>query len=172
MPEKFAMLYQRPTKPRLETVLQARTLAAVGVLGVAGVFGMHVLYSPAESVAGIDRPNHVSDAPEQVLRETSIPVALSTNSSPTATDGLVATKNLTSSGNSADTPVPSNGPQTSGHPPPEQGTDKAEKSAFLKRKVARRYRDVNRAYAQNTSQYSYSGTAVWSSQRSSPFRPF
>jgi hypothetical protein len=167
------MLYQPQTKARLGTFLQARKLAAVGVLCVAGIVTMHLLYSPVESVASksVDRPDHISDAPEQVL-ETPMPVAVSNSSPPTpAIDGAVATESLTSSQNNTDTTPRSRGPETSGQSPPEQGTGRVEKSAARKQKVGRRQRGEPRVYAQNG--YSYNGAAApWWSQRSSPFRPF
>jgi hypothetical protein len=177
MPDKFAMIYEPPTKPRRGTFLQVRKLAAVGVLGVAGIVGMHVLYLAADSTANksyrVDRPNDSSDAPEQVLPETSMPAALSTSSSPTPTIEGGATQSVTPAGNSTDIAVPSKGQETSGRPSPEQRPDKAEKSAFLKQKMARRQHGGNRAYAQNIYQYSYRGNAaVWPSQRSSAFLPF
>ena len=87
MPAKFAMIYEPRTKPRRGTFLQVRKLAAVGVLGVAGIVGMHVLYLAADSTANksyrVDRPNDTSDAPEQVFPETSMPAALLASLSPT-----------------------------------------------------------------------------------------
>jgi hypothetical protein len=138
---------------------------------------MHLLYLAADSTANksyrVDRPNDSSDAPEQVLPETSMPAALSTSSSPTPTIEGGATQSVTPAGNSTDIAVPSKGQETSGRPSPEQRPDKAEKSAFLKQKMARRQHGGNRAYAQNIYQYSYRGNAaVWPSQRSSAFLPF
>src|SRR5579859_3173671 len=149
MPEKFAMLYQPPTKSGLGAFLQARRrLAAAGVLSVAGVIGMHVLYSPPNSAASntVDRPNQISDTPEEVLREAPTPVALSNNSSPTPPieSGLV-TESPTS---------PRNDTEKSGQSSPEQRTGK---SAAPKQKVVRRQRAETRAYPQYGSQYSFSG---------------
>ena len=172
MPAKFAMIYEPRTKPRRGTFLQVRKLAAVGVLGVGGIVGMHLLYLAADSTANksyrVDQPNDTSDAPEQEFPETSMPAALSASLSPTPTIEGGATRSLTPAGNSTDIAVPSKESETSGRPSPEQRTDKAEK----KQKMARRQHG-NRAYAQNIYQYSYrSNSAAWPSQRSSAFLPF
>jgi hypothetical protein len=168
MPDKFAMIYEPSTKPRRGRFLQVRKLAAVGVLGVAGISGMHMLYLAADSTAN----KSYADAPEQVLPETLMPAALSTSSSPTTIEGR-AIRSLTPAGNSTDIAAPPKQPEALGPPSPERRTDKAEKPASPKQKMARRQHGVNGAYAQNIYQYSYRGNAAaWPSQGASAFRPF
>jgi hypothetical protein len=179
MREKF-VIYQRQAKPRSAALQKAKTFAAVVVLGMLGVAGMHLLYAPAQSATSTrGDQSQASNAPKQLFPQAAEPmsVALAANSPPVdAIDNGPAMGSDARSENRTEIAAPPQSRENATQPATEQRSVKVEKPVRPKQKVVRSQRSKQPgAYAQSTYQDPYRANASgWASapQRPSGFFPF
>ena len=181
MREKF-VVYQHPAQPKSAALPNAKKFAAVFVLGMLGVVGMHVLYAPAESAtSGSSRgdQSQASYALKQLLPQAAEPTSmpLATNLPPVeAIDNAPATDSDARSENRTEIAAPPQRSENATQPVAEQRPVKVEKPVPRKQKVSRSQRNNQfGGYAQSMYQDLYrpnAGRWAWSSQRPSGFFPF